>query len=143
MINIDFPIFRFKIKQETTKEFIYDEIRRNWFVLTPEEWVRQNFIQYLTATKKYPASLIAIEKEIKVGELKKRFDIVIYKDAIPWMIVECKQMDVQLKGNVLQQVLTYNLHLQANYLAITNGNVSFLWERKNDEFVEINNFPVW
>ena len=78
-----------------------------------------------------------------MGELKKRFDIVIYKDAIPWMIVECKQMDVQLKGNVLQQVLTYNLHLQANYLAITNGNVSFLWERKNDEFVEINNFPVW
>lgn len=143
MIKIDYPLFNFKIKQDAGKDFIYDEIRRGWFVLTPEEWVRQNFIQYITTTKKYPASLIAIEKEIKVGELKKRFDIVVYKNAVPWMIVECKQMEVQLKGNVLQQVLTYNSQIQANYLAITNGNTSFLWQKVGNEFVEVNEFPNW
>ena len=78
MIKIEYPPYQPKIKTEEGREMIFDEVRRRWVVLTPEEWVRQNFLQYLVQVMKYPASLIAVEKEIRLGELKKRFDIVVY-----------------------------------------------------------------
>ena len=91
MIKINFPNNQFKIKKENNADLIFDSFRKRWMVLTPEEWVRQNMLQYLTAIKKYPAKLIAIEKEISLGELKKRCDVVVYdKNALPWMIIECK-----------------------------------------------------
>ena len=77
MLSINYPEPDFRIKKEEGKEFIFDALRRKWLLLTPEEWVRQNFIQYLIKIKKYPSSLIAIEKEIQLGELKKRFDILV------------------------------------------------------------------
>ena len=123
MIKIEYPPYQPKIKEENGRELIFDEFRKRWIVLTPEEWVRQNFLQYLTQTKKYPASLIAIEKEIKLGELKKRFDIVVYdKNSKPWMIVECKEMNVSLDKSVLDQILRYNISLDVPYLVITNGS---------------------
>jgi hypothetical protein len=143
MIQIDFPKHQFKIKTENNNDFIYDEIRRGWFLLTPEEWVRQNMIQFFTTTKNYPPKLIAIEKEIKVGELKKRFDIVVYKNNVPWMIVECKQMDVKIDEKVLQQILTYQSTIQASFLAITNGNSSYLLQKNEHNFVAISTFPEW
>ena len=143
MVQINYPEFNFKIRQEDKNDFIYDEIRRKWLVLTPEEWVRQNFIQYLILSKKYPASLIAVEKEIKVGELRKRFDIVVYKNDIPWMIIECKQMNVKLSSNVLQQILSYHSQLQASFIIITNGNETRLWHKQQNHFIEINEIPAW
>ena len=123
MIKIEYPPYQPKIKEENGRELIFDEFRKRWIVLTPEEWVRQNFLQYLTQTKKYPASLIAVEKEIKLGELKKRFDIVVYdKNSKPWMIVECKEMKVSLDKSVLDQILRYNISLDVPYLVITNGS---------------------
>src|SRR3954471_19811279 len=102
MINIQFPTHSYKIKNEKGKEIIFDEVRKKWVLLTPEEWVRQNFLQYLVQIKKYPASLIAIEKEIKLVDLKKRFDIVVYDaSSKPWMIIECEEMNVDLNKNVL------------------------------------------
>ena len=121
MIQIQYPRFDFRIKEEDGKEWIFDEFRRQWVRLTPEEWVRQNMLQYLVQVKKYPASLIAIEKEISLGELKKRFDIVVYRDAKPWMIIECKEMNVMLTEAVLRQILNYNISVQADHLLITNG----------------------
>ena len=67
MINISYPAPDFRIKKEGDKEFIFDSLRKKWIVLTPEEWVRQNFVQYLLLVKNYPATLIAIEKEIRLG----------------------------------------------------------------------------
>jgi hypothetical protein len=81
MINIQFPSHLFKIKSENGKEIIFDECRKQWVLLTPEEWVRQNFLQYLIQERLYPASLIAVEREIVLGDLKKRFDIVVFKNA--------------------------------------------------------------
>lgn len=122
MIRIDYPASPFRIKEEAGKEFIFDELRKQWLRLTPEEWVRQNFLQYLVQTKKYPASLTAIEKEIRLGELKKRFDILVYDPQYqPWLMVECKSMDVLLNQAVLQQVLRYNIAVPVPYLVITNG----------------------
>jgi len=78
-----------------------------------------------------PASLIAIEKEIKWGETKKRFDILVYKDTKPWLLVECKEMNVPLSENVLRQVLHYNSKIETQYIIITNGNDTFCFDVKN------------
>ena len=142
MIKIDYPPYQPKIKKENKKELIFDEFRKRWVVLTPEEWVRQNFLQYLTQIKKYPASLIAIEKEIKLGELKKRFDIVVYDSHTkPWMIIECKEMNVALDRSVLDQVLRYNINLQVPYLVITNGSYCMAMTFEKDKMVELDTMP--
>jgi hypothetical protein len=125
MIAVQFPEHNYKIKEEQGKQFIFDEFRKQWLVLIPEEWVRQNFLQYLVQTKSYPASLIAIEKVIQVGELKKRCDIVVYKQSTPWMIVECKEMNVPLTEAVIKQILNYNITLRVSFLVITNGNNTY------------------
>ena len=132
MIKISYPLYDFRIKDEDGKELIFDDFRKLWVRLTPEEWVRQNMLQYLVQVKNYPASLIAIEKEIALGELKKRFDILVYKDAKPWMIIECKEMNVALNEKVLTQILTYNISLQTSYLVITNGKATHGFALQNN-----------
>ncbi|HSV10351.1 MAG TPA: type I restriction enzyme HsdR N-terminal domain-containing protein [Hanamia sp.] len=142
MIKIEFPKQEIKIEQREGVNEIFDIIRKKWLILSPEEWVRQNILQYLLITKKYPASLIAVEKEIKLGELKKRCDIVVYnKDAKPWMIIECKEMNVSLSEKTLEQILRYHITLPAKYLVITNGNYSFGFIKKEGEFIETDVFP--
>ena len=142
MIKIEYPPYQPKIKKEQSIELIFDEVRKRWVALTPEEWVRQNFLQYLTKIKLYPAALIAVEKEIALGELKKRFDIVVYdKDSKPWMIIECKEMNVALDQQVLDQVLRYNIPMQVPYLVITNGSYCFAFENKGGQLIELNLLP--
>src|SRR6476620_1246008 len=116
MIQLSFAGYAPRIKAGNGGELIYDPYRRKWLLLTPEEWVRQNFLYYLVTVKGYPASLIAIEKSIRVGALNKRFDILVYKDELPFMIVECKEPEVKLSEDVLLQVLRYNTHMQARYV---------------------------
>ncbi|MCW3467917.1 type I restriction enzyme HsdR N-terminal domain-containing protein [Chitinophaga nivalis] len=126
MILINFPAPDFKIVREGDKELIFDRYRKKYVTLTPEEWVRQNFLHYLVKTLAYPAALIGIEKEIFLGELKKRFDIVIYNRQMqPWMLVECKEMNVPLTEQTMQQVIRYNMVIPATYLVVTNGVHTF------------------
>jgi len=141
MINIQFPSHPFKIKNEKGKEIIFDECRKQWVSLTPEEWVRQNFLQYLIQVKNYPAAIIAVEREIMLGDLKKRFDIVVFKKATPWMIVECKEMQVKLNDSVIQQILNYNITLQVDYLVITNGTSTFALHVQDGKFEWLQNLP--
>jgi hypothetical protein len=122
MIQINYPDPDFRIREENNVSHIFDELRKTWLVLTPEEWVRQNFIRYLTKIKHYPSTLIAIEKQLKLGELIKRFDLLIYdSNHQPWMMVECKAMEVRLDQKVLEQILRYNMSVPVKYLIITNG----------------------
>lgn len=142
MIKIDYPEYRPRIKTVSEKEWIFDTFRRQWVVLTPEEWVRQNFLQYITLIKKYPESLIAIEKEIQLGEISKRFDIVVYnRDTRPWMIVECKEMNESLNEKALSQALRYNIILQVPFIVITNGSFCYGFECKAGNLEEINQLP--
>ncbi|MDB5199873.1 MAG: hypothetical protein JWO92_1836 [Chitinophagaceae bacterium] len=142
MIKIDFPKHQFKIKKENNSELIFDAFRKRWIVLTPEEWVRQNILQYLTQIKNYPAKLIAIEKEIYLGELKKRCDAVVYnRHALPWMIIECKEMNTPINSKTLEQILRYHITLPAKYLVITNGSYCFGFEKREGQFHEINELP--
>ncbi|MCR6719837.1 MAG: type I restriction enzyme HsdR N-terminal domain-containing protein [Chitinophagaceae bacterium] len=99
--------------------------------MTPEEWVRQNFLAYLLRVQQYPSTLIALEKQIRVGELIKRFDILVYDSQHqPWMMVECKAPEVPLTESTLQQVLRYHISTPAKYLVITNGKATMGWEKK-------------
>ena len=137
MIKIEYPQHPFRIKEETGGSFIFDEIRKQWVNLSPEEWVRQNILQYLIHVKKYPASLMAVEKEIRLGELKKRCDIIVYKDNLPWMIVECKEMNVPITDRVIEQVLRYNQVLRVNYLILTNGTDTYGMDTATCEMIHV------
>ncbi len=142
MIKIEFPKDKVFIQQREGINEIFDTVRKKWIVLSPEEWVRQNMLQYLLLTKKYPGSLIAVEKEIKLGELRKRCDIVIYnRQSQPWMIIECKEMNVNLSEKTIAQILRYHIALPAKYLVITNGSYCFGFEKNENRFIEIDNFP--
>ncbi len=144
MIKIVYPPYQPKIKQEQGREFIFDEIRKHWIILTPEEWVRQNFLQYLTRVKKYPASLIAVEKEIQLGDLAKRFDIVVYdRNTRPWMIIECKEMEVALTEQVLNQALRYNITLNVPFIVITNGTDCYGFAGNHGKLKDLDELPEY
>lgn len=142
MIKILFPKQQIKIERRKGVNEIFDIVRKKWIILSPEEWVRQNILDYLLVSKNYPRSLIAVEKEIRLGELKKRCDIVVYnRTANPWMIIECKEVNVILSEKTMQQILRYHITLPAKYLIITNGNYSFGFVKKDGIFMETDVFP--
>ncbi|MDF2386872.1 type I restriction enzyme HsdR N-terminal domain-containing protein [Nostoc ellipsosporum NOK] len=123
---------------------IFDRIRKRWLLLTEEEWVRQNFVRVLTEQLHYPVALIALEKEIRVGELRKRFDILVYNQQHqPWMLVECKAPDIQPGEKAYYQVLRYHITLPATFLVITNGSSTQAWEKTNDTLQELTELPAW
>lgn len=143
MILIDYPRPDFKIKKESDKNFLFDPLRKSWVQLTPEEWVRQNFIQYLIQIQQIPASWIAIEKEIQLGEMKKRFDLLIYKNGQhPWMLIECKAASVDLSRSVLEQVLRYSIAIPTTTIVITNGAQTRAWKRLVSDWEELLEFPA-
>jgi hypothetical protein len=144
MIAVNFPEPAFRLKKENGIEFIFDGIRRQWLVLTDEEWIRQNFIRYLVQSLHYPAAFIAVEKEIMLGELKKRFDILIYdQQHKPWMMIECKGATIELDESVLQQVLRYNVSVPVSFLLITNGHYTLGWEKVGIDLKLIEQIPAW
>ncbi|MEO9209830.1 MAG: type I restriction enzyme HsdR N-terminal domain-containing protein [Ginsengibacter sp.] len=142
MMTIQFPKNSLQIRHQQGVNEVFDIIRKKWIALTPEEWVRQNWIQFLCTEKKYPSSLIAVEKEIHLGELKKRSDLVIYnRQSLPWMIIECKEMEVALSQKTIDQILRYHIPLPAKYLVITNGTYSIGYKKEKGQFFEIDLFP--
>jgi hypothetical protein len=144
MIEVQYPEPRFRMKKEGDKTYLFDEIRKAWLVLTEEEWVRQNFLRYLMDVLHYPKSAIALEKEIRVGELKKRFDILVYDAGHqPWMLVECKEPAVKLSEEVLQQVLRYHSAMPCRYLVMTNGDVTMGWEKREGKLGELGEMPMF
>jgi hypothetical protein len=126
MLSLTFPPHDFKIKQEEHGQYIFDFIRKKYVLLTPEEWVRQHILVYMCEVLAYPKGLISVEKEIKVNQMKKRYDIVVYDSGHkPWMLVECKEQGVPINDKTLQQLLQYHQYLQCPYWLLTNGNQHF------------------
>ncbi|HEX2608914.1 MAG TPA: type I restriction enzyme HsdR N-terminal domain-containing protein [Flavisolibacter sp.] len=143
MIPIRFPEPQFRLKKEGGQTFVFDTIRRSWIQMTEEEWVRQNFVAYLVQTLGYPSSLIALEKEIQLHELRKRFDILVYdRHHQPWMLVECKAPEVPLNESVLQQVLRYNMSVPVHYIIITNGHVTMGWAKTAGTLKPLETLPA-
>ena len=141
MIVLQYPSYPFKIKALNGKDQIFDPFRKTWVLLTPEEWVRQNLLQYLVQSLDYPSSLIAVEKEIKLGELSKRFDIVVYKNEMPWMIIECKEAKVALNEKTMDQILQYQQVLMAQYLFMSNGHETMGAKIESGKLQALQNFP--
>lgn len=119
---LNFPTYKFRLKSSENRQLIFDIIRKKYVVLTPEEWVRQHVIHFLIEEKKYPTSLIAIEKQLKVNNLIKRFDILVFNNkGLAEVIIECKSPSVKVNQKTFDQIARYNLQLKANFLMLTNG----------------------
>src|SRR5215203_4430738 len=144
MIAVKYPAPAFKIKQENKQHFVFDAIRKTWLLLTEEEWVRQNFLQYLITELNYPSALIAIEKELELNGLKKRFDVLVHDEQHkPWMLIECKAPQVALNDAALEQILRYNMGIPVPFLVITNGKSTYAWQNKNDELTLLKKLAGW
>ena len=122
MQHLNFPTYSFRFKNNENKISIFDEIRKKFVILTPEEWVRQNVVRYLLEEKKYSKSYINVEKLIKINDLNKRYDIVVFQpNGKIFLLIECKAPEVQITQQTFDQIARYNLVLNASYLMVTNG----------------------
>jgi hypothetical protein len=143
MFSLVFPQHNFKFRQQENVRYIFDFIRKKYVVLTPEEWVRQHILLYLCEEMKYPKGLISVEKEIKINNLKKRYDIVIYDyDHKPWMLVECKEPETLIKDATLQQLLRYHNSLQCPFWLLTNGAQNFCAQVKEGQVAWLTALPA-
>ena len=146
MQNLNLPTYPFKIKKVGEKYYIFDTIRKKDILLTPEEWVRQHFIQFLLQEKGYKASLLAVEKEIKVNNLKKRFDILVFNNKGEHeIIVECKAPQIRITQAVFDQIARYNLKLNAKYLVVTNGLEHYYckMDTENQRYIFLKDLPKY
>lgn len=122
MEKLNLPEYTFRTKTENGKTLIFDPIRKKFVVLTPEEWVRQNFIQYLKTEKKYPENLMAVEKQVMVNGKQRRFDLLIYlKNGQPFLIAEFKAPVVKITQDTFDQVVRYNMALRVERVVVSNG----------------------
>ncbi len=133
-MKLNLPEYSFKIKSNSNgRDEIYDELRKKFLVLTPEEWVRQNFIKYLMEEKKYPSTVIAVEKGIKVNNMQRRFDTVIFnRNGKPLVLVEFKSPKVAINQKVMDQISRYNQVLNVDYMIISNGLVHYCCRINNE-----------
>lgn len=125
---------------------IFDQIRRKYVRLTPEEWVRQNFIQYLVNEGRYPPGLLGVEVMFLLNKLKRRVDILVHnRSGKPVMIVECKEPEVRIDDRVFDQIVTYNIGLRVPYIVVTNGLVHYACKVRKDQpgYEYINVIPLY
>ena len=138
---LNLPPFPFKISDSNGQLTLFDEIRKKHVIITPEEWVRQHFVQYLINQKKYPRSLIKLEGGLRLNGLPKRTDIVVFNPAgEKILMVECKAPSVNINQKVFDQVARYNITHKIAILAVTNGLQHYYctidFEKQGYQFIE-------
>ncbi|MFT5103877.1 MAG: hypothetical protein ACI86C_001537 [Candidatus Latescibacterota bacterium] len=122
MLKLNFPDYSFRFKSNENKPLIFDEIRKKFVILEPEEWVRQHVVHFLISEKKYPKAHINVEKLIKLNNTSKRYDIVVFNsDGSIHLLVECKAPKIKITQDTFDQIARYNMVLNATYLMVTNG----------------------
>ena len=144
MQQLNFPSYSFRFKNSENKVSIFDEIRKKFIILTPEEWVRQHVVWFLLEEKKYPKSLINVEKVLKVNGLRKRYDIVVFNpDGSIFVLVECKAPEIKTAQATFDQIARYNMTLKAQFLMVTNGlNHYFcLMDFENEKYEFLRELP--
>jgi predicted type IV restriction endonuclease len=142
--KLNLPPYEPSLKKDNGKVWIFDVIRKKYIVLTPEEWVRQHFINYLISELKYPKALFRIEGSLTYNKLQKRSDILIFdRSGKEWMLIECKSPTIKLNQKAFNQVAVYNMTLGAKYLAVTNGMAHFCFEAASpgNEPKSLQSFP--
>jgi len=146
MTPLNLPKYNHRLKREDKIVYIFDSIRNKYLVLTPEEWVRQNFIKYLIEEKNYPKSHFSIEKGIKVSNTSKRVDIAIYNlEKKIEVLIECKAPEIKITQNAFDQIARYNLTLNAKYLVVTNGLNHYFakLDYKNKRYIFLKELPPY
>ena len=144
MQKLNFPEYAFRFKNTENKVAIFDEIRKKFIILTPEEWVRQHFVAFLCNQLKYPAAMMALEKGFKLNGRAKRADLVVHDRAgAPWMVVECKASHIQLNESAFYQAAAYHQKLNIRFLVVTNGMKHYCCSFENETFNFIEGFPEY
>lgn len=143
MIVIEYPNEPLRIEVKSGIRKVFCLVRKKWLVLTPEEWVRQYFLLYLNRVKRYPHSIIAVEKLLQVGERSRRTDILVYKNDVPFMLVECKQMEQEISTRELEQTLHYFSAIQCPFFIITNGRITYGYAKIGAELRELEDIPAY
>lgn len=139
-----FPPFEYKVRLFQGQRQLFDIIRNRYVVLTPEEWVRQHLVHYLINVLNYPKGLIALEKQVPLNGLNRRFDLVCYKsDGSVFLLVECKKGGVKLSQQVFDQAFCYNTELSACHIAITNGDELMCGTLTNGKLHLSNELPQY
>ncbi len=144
MQQLNFSSFSFRFKNSENKVLIFDEIRKKFIILTPEEWVRQHVVHRLLYELKYPKSHINVEKIIKINDLTKRYDIVVFQpDGSILILVECKSTQVAITQATFDQIARYNLALKATFLMVTNGLNHYFCKMdfENEKYVFLTDLP--
>ncbi len=146
MQQLNFPSYSFRFKNSKNKVSIFDEIRKKFIILTPEEWVRQHVVQFLIHEKKYPKSYINVEKLIKINSLNKRYDIIVYQASGKlFLLIECKSAQIKITQETFNQIARYNLSLDAKYLMVTNGLNHYFCEMdyENEKYLFLKDLPEY
>jgi hypothetical protein len=146
MKKLNFPTYSFRFKNSENKVAIFDEIRKKFILLTPEEWVRQNTLHYLVQDNTYPKSYINVEKLIKINTLNKRYDIVVFQpNGSIFLLIECKAPEVAITQKTFDQIARYNLALKAKYLMVTNGLNHYFCQMdfENKKYIFLSELPQY
>ena len=146
MKKLNFPTYSFRFKNSENKVAIFDEIRKKFILLTPEEWVRQHTLHYLLQDNTYPKSYINVEKLIKINTLNKRYDIVVFQpNGSIFLLIECKSPEVAITQKTFDQIARYNLALKAKYLMVTNGLNHYFCQMdfENEKYIFLSELPQY
>jgi len=140
-IPLNLPSYPLRIKEESSGTYIFDEIRKKFLLLTPEEWVRQHLVQFLILDKRYPRSLIKLEGGLKLNSLQKRSDILLFNNlGEKILLVECKAPSVKITQDTFDQIARYNFIHRVQWLLVSNGLQHFCceidFEKSSYRFVE-------
>ena len=145
--KLNFPSYSFRVREnEKGDREIFDRVRKKFVALTPEEWVRQHLIEYLVQERKFPLSLLAVEKQLKLNTTTKRTDVLAYNNSLqPILLAECKSPEINMDIQVLHQILRYNLVFNVRHLIVTNGmqHYVFLKEKNSDNWKQGVEFPFY
>jgi hypothetical protein len=146
MKKLNFPTYSFRFKNSENNVAIFDEIRKKFILLTPEEWVRQHTLHYLIQDNKYPKSCINVEKLIKINTLNKRYDVVVFQtNGEIFLLIECKAPEVAITQQTFDQIARYNLVLKAKYLMLTNGINHYFCQMdfENEKYIFLKELPEY
>lgn len=145
-MTLNLPPYEAKIQQSNGKDQIFDDLRRCYVALTPEEWVRQHFVHMLIEHKGYPATLTANEVAISLNGMSRRCDTVVYDKGLrPRVIIEYKAPSVKIDGKVFAQITRYNLVLRVDYLIVSNGLHHYCCKMNydNNSYTFLNEIPAY
>ncbi len=143
MLTLNLPWYPYQLKKDNTGQlYIWDRIRKDYFILSPEEWVRQHFVNFLIVYKEVPYNLISLEARLRYGKLTKWADVLVYDRSVkPLLMVECKASSVPLSSDTLLQLTSYNNALPTPFLALTNGLDHYYFTRSGASFEQLSGLP--